>query len=63
MSTSSPNSPASLAARVAGGLIPLRRVWGMLILCSVLSFTLLVLLAGVYQSLGSASPVSDSAAW
>jgi hypothetical protein len=58
-----PNAPESLAANFADGQIPLRRAWLMLVLRSGLSFTLLLLLSAVYQIAGSASPVSDSAAW
>ena len=58
-----PNSPESLAAKVTNGQIPLRRVWGMLVLRSALSFALLLLLAAVYRAAGSNAPISESAAW
>ena len=63
MNLSLPNSPESLAAKVANGQIPLRRLWGMLVLRSALSFALLLLVATIYRLIGSGSPISDSAAW
>jgi hypothetical protein len=58
-----PNSPEYLAALVAEGRIPLRRVLGMLALRSGLTFALLLLLALAFQVAGRTSPVSASAAW
>lgn len=58
-----PNSPVRLAPKLAEGIIPARRVWGMLALRSGLSFGLLLFLAGVYWLLGSQSPLADSSAW
>lgn len=63
MNISLPNAPETLSAQVANGHIPLRRIWGMLVLRSALSFTLLLLVAAAYQATGSDSPISDSAAW
>lgn len=57
------NSPDALAPMVSDGRIPMRRVWGMLILRSALSFGLLVVLACVLAVLGHRSPVAGSAAW
>lgn len=58
-----PNSPESLAVKVANGQIPLHRAWVMLVLRSAISFALLLVLAVVYQLAGSDSPIRDSAAW
>lgn len=58
-----PNSSESLSPKIANGLIPIRRVWGMLASRSVLSFGLLLLLAAVYKLLGSQSAIADSSAW
>jgi hypothetical protein len=63
MSISLPNSAESLATKIAAGQIPLRRAWGMLVLRSALSFSLLLLFAAAYQFTGSDSPIADSAAW
>lgn len=61
--TALPNSPESLAPLVADGRIPMRRVWGMLALRSVLTFALLLVLAAVFALAGRANPVGASAAW
>lgn len=63
MNIALPNSSESLAAKVANGQIPPRRVWFMLVLRSALSFTLLLVLSAIYQITGSDAPVADSAAW
>jgi hypothetical protein len=58
-----PNSPALLMPKVANGQIPPRRIWGMLVLRSALSFGLLLLLAVLYKLLGNATAISASSAW
>ena len=57
------NSPESLQPLVANGRIPRRRVWGILALRSVLSFGLLLTLAGAFALAGREAPVTASAAW
>jgi len=57
------NSPAQLTEKVQLGLIPPRRVYGMLVLRSGLTFTLLLLLAAIFALAGRGTPVADSAAW
>jgi hypothetical protein len=58
-----PNSAESLVPKIANGQIPMRRIWGMLALRSVLSFGLLLLLASIYKFSGSESAITDSSAW
>jgi len=58
-----PNSPESLAPKIANGQIPMRRIWWMLALRSVLPFGLLLLLASIYKFFGSNSAIANSSAW
>lgn len=58
-----PNSPIALKPLVADGLIPLRRVWAMLALRSVVTFTLLLALAAAFSLAGRPDAVAASAAW
>ena len=44
-----PNSPESLAPQLTDSLISSKRVWGMLVLRSILSFFILLLLALVFK--------------
>jgi len=57
------NSPESLTPKIASLQIPLRRVWGMLALRSVLTFGLLVFLAAIYKLAGRQSAIAASSAW
>jgi hypothetical protein len=63
MNISLPNSAESLAVKIAAGQIPVRRAWGMLVLRSGLSFTLLLLFAAACRFAGSDSPIADASAW
>lgn len=58
-----PNSVESLRPLMANGRIPLRRVYGMLVLRSAVSFGLLLVLAATLGVVGKGTPVSASAAW
>jgi hypothetical protein len=58
-----PNSSESLRKIVAAGLIPSRRIWGMLVLRSLVSFSLLLLLAFLFQLSGTENPIVASSAW
>ena len=58
-----PNASESLAPLVAGGRIPMIRVWGMLALRSVLTFALLLALATALATAGRTGVVAASAAW
>ena len=57
------NSPESLLPKIVSGQIPLRRVWWMLALRSVLTFGLLVFLAAIYKLAGNQSAIAASSAW
>jgi hypothetical protein len=59
----SPNAPESLSAKFASGLIPRRRIWGMLALRSALSFGLLLGVAALYRLSGSDMAITAAAAW
>jgi len=58
-----PNAPRQLESLVRDGAIPARRVWAMLALRPLLSFALLLTVAGVFAARGSADAVRESAAW
>lgn len=58
-----PNSVESLQPLMASGRIPLRRVYGMLLVRSAIPFGLLVALSAALALAGKGSPVSASAAW
>jgi len=58
-----PNSLESLAIKHEAGLIPSRRVWGMLILRSFITFSFLLLLALVFHFAGVENPIKASSAW
>ena len=57
------NLPEVLEPLINDGRIPLRRVWGMLALHSVLSFALLLALAGAFLLGGRSDAIAASAAW
>jgi hypothetical protein len=63
MTTTLPNSPESLQAKIESKQIPMRRVWWVLGVRSFFSFALLLLLALVFQLMGKGSPLKESAAY
>lgn len=58
-----PNAPEQLAPLAREGRIPKRRVWLMLALRSVVSFSLLLALGAAFAAQGSEEPLKASAAW
>lgn len=58
-----PNSPESLAPQLIDGRISPKKVWGMLMLRSMLSFLFLLLLALAFKLNGSQSAIKASSAW
>ncbi len=60
---SAPNSAEALEPLIADGIIPPQRVWGMLALRSVLTFSLLLAVAGAFSLAGRPGAVAASAAW
>jgi uncharacterized membrane protein YhaH (DUF805 family) len=57
------NSYEALAPLITAGRIPRRRVWGMLLLRSGLTFGLLVSLATWFAWAGSRAPLQAASAW
>lgn len=58
-----PNTPEALSPKVMEGVIPASRVWGVLVLRSALSFSLLLLMALAYWFWGNETPVKSASAW
>ncbi len=57
------NSPESLRPKIERGVIPARRIWGMLLIRSLLPFAMLLLFAAAYRFSGSNSAIAGASAW